>query len=175
MIFQEIPLKGAYLIEPEEIRDERGFFARCFCCKEFKNHDLNEHWVQCNISFNVDKGTVRGMHYQGEPHGEVKLVRCTMGSIYDVIVDLRPGSPTYLEHYGVELSAENRKALYIPEGFAHGFQTLLDSSEIFYQMSNYYVPVYAKGVRWNDPSINISWPLPISSISKTDELYEVLS
>ena len=174
MIFKETLLHGAYIIEPERIQDERGFFARSFCSNEFKKYGLNEDWVQCNISFNSKKGTVRGMHYQEVPHAEVKLVRCTMGSICDVIVDLRSGSPTYKQHYEVELSAENRKALYIPEGFAHGFQTLSDKAEVFYQMSNYYVPGYAKGIRWNDPSIELMWPLPISSISEKDGLYEDL-
>ncbi len=172
MRFIQNMLAGAYLIEPELIQDERGFFARSFCRKEFEVHGLNADWVQCNVSFNSRKGTVRGMHFQEAPHEEIKLVRCTMGSIYDVIIDLRINSTTYKQCYGIELSSNNRKALYIPEGFAHGFQTLSDNAEVFYQMSNYYVPSCTKGVRWNDTSFDVSWPLPISSISEKDELYE---
>ena len=171
MRFTQSILAGAYLIESEPIIDERGFFARSFCCNEFEAHGLNANWVQCNISFNQKKGTVRGMHFQGVPHEEIKLVRCTMGSIYDVIIDLRINSTTYKQCYGIELSSDNRKALYIPKGFAHGFQTLSDNAEVFYQMSNYYIPNCAKGVRWNDPSFDISWPRPISNISEKDELY----
>jgi dTDP-4-dehydrorhamnose 3,5-epimerase len=172
MIFEEISLSDAYIVVPEEIRDERGFFARSFCRNEFEEHGLNADWIQCNISFNSKKGTVRGMHYQGAPHGEVKLVRCTMGAIYDVIIDLRADSATHKQCYSVKLSSDNRKALYIPEGFAHGFQTLSDNTEVLYQMSAYYVAGSARGVRWDDPSFSVSWPLPISIISEKDKHYE---
>ena len=158
MIFTETKLKGAFVLEPERQEDERGFFARTFCQKEFEAHGLNPRLVQCNISFNKKKGTLRGMHYQAAPYEEAKLVRCTMGAIYDVIIDLRPQSPTYKQWIAEELSAENRKMLYIPGGFAHGFQTLEDNTEVFYQMSGYYAPEHATGVRWDDPTFGIKWP-----------------
>ena len=135
MKFIETELKGAFLINPEPLEDERGFFARTWCRKEFEQHGLNPDWVQCNISYNKRKGTLRGMHYQIAPYAEAKLVRCTMGAIYDVIIDLRPDSKTYRQWISAELSAENRKMIYIPQGFAHGFQTLVDNTEVFYQMS----------------------------------------
>lgn len=157
---QFIPLKlaGAYVIESEVRADHRGFFARTFCRDEFAALELVSHFVQCNLSFNHLKGTLRGMHYQADPSPEVKLVRCTMGAAYDVIVDLRPSSPTYRQWEGVELTAENRRAVYIPAGFAHGFQTLTDGTELFYQMSEFYVPELAAGVRWDDPALGIEWP-----------------
>jgi dTDP-4-dehydrorhamnose 3,5-epimerase len=158
MIFTETPLKGAFVIEPEIIKDERGFFARTFCQEEFTSRGLNPNVAQCNISFNSKKGTLRGMHYQTEPYAEVKLVRCTRGTIYDVIIDLRPNSATSKKWFAVELSADNRKMLYIPEGFAHGFQTLEDTTEVFYQMSEFYHIEYARGVRWDDPAFGIKWP-----------------
>lgn len=158
MIFNETKLKGAYIIEIEPIEDDRGFFARSFCRKEFEQYGLNLCIVQCNISFNKKKGTLRGMHYQAVPHEEAKLVSCTKGSIYDVIIDLRSGSPTYCRWISVEISAENRKMLYIPEGFAHGFQTLEDDTEVFYQMSEFFHPESARGVRWDDPVFGIEWP-----------------
>ncbi|MEM1169653.1 MAG: dTDP-4-dehydrorhamnose 3,5-epimerase [Cyanobacteria bacterium P01_H01_bin.35] len=157
MKFTETKLKGAYFIEPELIQDERGFFARSWCQKEFTEQGLNPNLVQCNISFNSQKGTLRGMHYQAQPHPEVKLVRCTIGAIYDVIVDIRPESPTFKQWVAVELTSENRKMLYIPEGMAHGFQTLVDHTEVFYQMSEFYHPDCAKGLRWDDPEFNIEW------------------
>ena len=158
MIFIETKLKGAFVLEPERQEDERGFFARTLCQEEFEAHGLNPRVVQCNISFNKKKGTLRGMHYQAAPYEEAKLVRCTMGAIYDVIIDLRPQSPTYKQWIAEELSTENRKMLYIPGGFAHGFQTLKDNTEVFYQMSGYYAPEHARGVRWDDPAFGIKWP-----------------
>jgi dTDP-4-dehydrorhamnose 3,5-epimerase len=158
VIFTETRLSGAFVIEPERIEDERGFFARTWCKREFREHGLNSDLVQCNVSFNRRAGTIRGMHYQAEPHEEAKLVRCTMGAIYDVIVDLRPESSTFREWVAVELTADNLKMLYVPEGFAHGFQTLVDESEVFYQMSETYVAELARGVRWDDPGIGIEWP-----------------
>lgn len=158
MLFTETKLKGAYIIEPERIVDERGFFARTWCRDEYANHGLNTTLAQCNISYNAKRATLRGMHYQAAPHAETKLVRCTMGAIYDVIIDLRPESPTLKQWVAVELSAMNRRMLYIPARFAHGFQTLEDHSEVFYQMSELYAPEYARGVRWNDPAFGIEWP-----------------
>lgn len=171
MIFTATELEGAFLIEPELLGDERGFFARTFCRREFAAQGLQDEFVQCNISFNKKKGTLRGMHYQAAPHQEIKLVRCTSGSIYDVIIDLRPDSPTFTRWIGVELSAENRKMLYIPADFAHGFITLTDNTEIFYQMSQFYVPDAARGLRWNDPAFAIQWPVPISTLSPKDRNY----
>jgi len=158
MKFTETKLKGAYIIEPERLEDERGFFARTFCQKEFEAHGLNSSLVQCSISYNKRKGTLRGMHYQVAPNAEVKLVRCTKGAIYDVIIDLRSDSPTFCQWISVELNIENHRMLYIPEGFPHGFQTLEDDTEVFYQMSEYHASEYARGVRWNDPVFGIEWP-----------------
>jgi len=171
LIFTETKLKGSYIIDIEPIEDERGFFARSWCRKEFAAHGLNPDLVQCNISYNKKKGTLRGMHYQAAPHGEVKLVRCTRGSIYDVIVDLREGSETLRQWVGFELSQENRRLLYIPEGFAHGFQTLEDNTEVFYQMSEYYMPEYARGIRWDDSALSIEWPLKKTIVSSKDQKY----
>ena len=171
MRFTETTLPGAFVVDVERHEDERGFFARSWCTQEFRDRGLNPCVVQCNISWNRIKGTLRGMHYQATPHAEVKLVRCTRGSVYDVIVDLRERSPTYLGHVGVELSADSHRALYIPDGFAHGFMTLEDDTEVFYQMSALYEPSAAKGVRWNDPAFGIDWPLPVSMISSRDRDY----
>ncbi len=171
MFFTETKLQGAFIIEPEPIEDERGFFARCWCKKEFEEHDLNPHLVQCNISFNKKKGTLRGMHYQVAPHEEAKLVRCTMGAIYDVIIDLRPESPTFKQWVAVELTALNRRMLYVPEGFAHGFQTLEDNTEVLYQMSEFYHSECARGVRWDDPAFGIKWPDGNRIISVKDLQY----
>ena len=171
MIFIETKLKGAFIIEPERLEDERGFFARTWCQREFEAYGLDPRLVQCNISFNKKKGTLRGMHYQVAPHQEAKLVRCTMGAIYDVIIDLRPDSPTFKEWVVVELTAENRRILYIPEGFAHGFQTLVDDTEVFYQMSEFYHPECARGARWNDPAFAIVWPPAERIISAKDQAY----
>jgi dTDP-4-dehydrorhamnose 3,5-epimerase len=158
MLFHETRLKGAFLIEPERREDERGFFARTWCREEFAAHGIHARWVQCNISANSRAGTLRGMHFQAEPHPEAKLIRCTMGAVYDVIVDVRTGSATYGQWVGVELSAENRRQIYVPEGFAHGFQTLADDTELFYQMSEFYHPELMRGFRWDDPALQIDWP-----------------
>lgn len=158
MIFTEAPLKGAYRIDMEKHQDERGFFARTWCEREFKELGLTTTMKQCNISFNSKRGTLRGLHYQEIPNGEVKIVRCTKGAIYDVIVDLRQDSHTFTQWFAVELNEENRGMLYIPEGFAHGFQTLSNETEIFYQMSEFFVAQAARGVRWNDPTFGIEWP-----------------
>jgi dTDP-4-dehydrorhamnose 3,5-epimerase len=169
--FLETPLAGAVFIEPERLADERGFFARTWCARAFAEHGLKGELVQCSISFNQRKGTLRGMHYQKPPQEEAKLVRCTMGAIFDVIVDLRPESPTFLKHFAVELSQENRRMLYVPEGFAHGFQTLTDETEVFYQMTEVFAPEFATGYRWNDPAFGIEWPLAVSVISERDRNY----
>ncbi|MFC1643524.1 dTDP-4-dehydrorhamnose 3,5-epimerase [Chlamydiota bacterium] len=174
MKFTETKLKGAYTIEPELLEDERGFFARSFCLKEFEEHGLNPRIVQSNISFNRKKGTLRGMHYQTSPYEEVKLVSCPEGTIYDVIVDLRKDSPTYSKWVSVELSSENHKMLYIPQSFAHGFQTLEDSTTVFYQMSEFYHPESSKGIRWDDPLFKIKWPLREQIISEKDLTYPYL-
>ena len=172
MIFTETKLKGAFIIEPEKLEDERGFFARTWDKKEFEERGLNPKLVQCDISFNKKKGTLRGMHYQIAPYEEAKIVRCTKGSIFDVIIDLRPKSKTFKEWIGVELSSSKHKMIYVPEGFAHGFETLEDNTEVFYQMSEVYVPEYAKGVRWDDPLFKINWLLNTPIISKKDLSYE---
>lgn len=159
MKFTELSLAGAYLIEPEYIKDERGFFARCFCQEEFRRRGLHSQFEQCNISFNIKKGTLRGMHYQIDAKSEAKLIRCTIGKIFDVVIDLRPHSKTYKQWTSVELSAHTHSMIYIPEGFAHGFQTLEDHTELFYQMSVSYDSQSARGIRWNDPLVGIKWPL----------------
>lgn len=171
MIFTETKLKGAYIIEPEQLSDERGFFARTWCQKEFQVHGLNSKVAQCNISYNKKKGTLRGMHYQTAPFEEAKVVWCTRGALYDVIIDLRPNSATFRKWIAVELTAENRKMLYIPEGLAHGFQTLLDNTEVFYQMAEFYEASHARGVRWDDSAFNIQWPHKVSVISDKDSQY----
>jgi len=158
MIFSETKLKGSFLIEPERKEDQRGFFARTWCQEEFENHALNPRLVQCSVSFNNKKGTLRGMHYQVSPFEETKLVRCTKGEIFDVIIDLRPDSQTFKKYFSVLLNEENRLMLYVPPGFAHGFQTMTDNAEVFYQMSQLYSPEHARGVRWNDPVFGIQWP-----------------
>lgn len=171
MVFIETKLKGSFIIEPERLEDARGFFARTWCKREFEVHNLNPDLVQCNISFNERRGTLRGMHYQEVPREEARLVRCTMGAIYDVIVDLRPNSQTFKQWFSVELTVKNRKMFYIPEGFAHGFLTLEHNTEVFYQMSEFYAPECARGVRWNDPAFGVSWPLDIAVISEKDIQY----
>ena len=172
VIFTETPLKGAYRIDIEKNQDERGFFARTWCENEFVAQGLTTQMKQCNISFNKDRGILRGLHYQEAPYGEIKIVRCTKGAIFDVIVDLRDDSDTFKQWYGVELNEENRSMLYIPEGFAHGFQTLMDESEVFYQMSQFYVPESARGVRWNDPAFGVEWPETEKRImSERDQQY----
>jgi dTDP-4-dehydrorhamnose 3,5-epimerase len=168
VIFQETTLPNAFVVELERLEDERGFFARTFCASEFTDHGLVAAVLQANLSFNHKQGTLRGMHYQLPPATEAKLVRCTRGAIYDVIIDLRPNSPTYLHHYGIELSAESRTALYVPEMFAHGFQTLVDQTEVTYQVSEFYTPGQERGIRYDDPAFAIEWPLPVGVISKKD-------
>lgn len=168
MIFTETKLDGAFLIDIEERTDERGFFARSWCQKEFEQHGLVPLVVQANISFNHKKGTVRGMHYQASPYEETKLVRCTRGAIYDVIVDLRKGSPTYCQWISAELTADNRRMLFVPEGYAHGFQTLTDATEVCYQVSQFYTPGAERGARFNDPAFSIRWPLDVTVISEKD-------
>jgi len=168
LIITETSLKGSFLIELEKIEDERGFFSRAFDESIFQQYGLKYHFTQCNISFSKKKGTIKGMHYQLPPHAEAKFIRCTKGKIFDVIIDIRPSSKTYKKWKGFELSAENYKQLYIPEGFAHGLQTLEDNTEIFYQNTLSYYPDYERGIRWDDPIFNISWPLNPTSISKKD-------
>jgi dTDP-4-dehydrorhamnose 3,5-epimerase len=157
--FTPAPLEGAWIVDQERHQDMRGYFARTWCRREFTAHGLNPELVQCSVSFNVCRGTLRGMHWQASPHQEVKLVRCTRGSIWDVIVDLRPGSRSYLRHFGLELRADTGTGLYVPEGFAHGFVTLEDATEVFYQMSAFHEPAASRGARWNDPAFGIAWPV----------------
>lgn len=175
MTFSETKLPGVFGIHLEANSDERGFFARSWCQKEFENHGLNPKMVQCNVSFNVRKGTLRGIHYQAAPYQEAKLARCTMGAIYDVVVDLRPQSPTFKDWIGVTLTAANRNMLYVPEGCGHGFLTLEDDTEVFYQMSEFYHPELARGVRWNDPAFQIVWPVEVEVISERDRTYPDLA
>ena len=173
MIFQETKLKGAYIITLEKLEDERGFFARSFCKREFEQHRLNVNIVQCNLSFSKKRGTLRGMHYQVKPYQETKLLSCIRGAIYDVIIDLRPHSPTYKKWFSLELSADDYMMIYVPEGFAHGFQTLEDNTTVYYLVSEFYAPEYERGVRWDDPMFDITWPYaaPIV-ISERDKSYE---
>ena len=168
MIFTETPLTGVYVIDLEPHIDERGFFARTFCRREFENHGLNPEVAQCNTSFNSTAGTLRGMHFQRSPAGEAKLVRCVRGGIHDAIVDLRPRSATYQHCYSVELTGENRRALFVPKDFAHGFQTLTNDTEVEYQMSEYYDAATRVGFRYDDPAFAIDWPLKVSIISPQD-------
>jgi dTDP-4-dehydrorhamnose 3,5-epimerase len=171
MIFQDIKIRGAFEIYVEAKPDERGFFARTWCQEEFEKRGLNPRLVQCSISFNVRKGTLRGMHYQADPYAEAKLVRCTQGAIYDVVIDLRPKSPTFKTWIAVDLTAEKRNMVYIPEGCAHGFLTMADKSEVLYQMSEIYNLESARGVRWDDPTFKIVWPAKVEMISERDRTY----
>jgi dTDP-4-dehydrorhamnose 3,5-epimerase len=171
VIFTETAVAGAWLVTPEPAEDSRGFFARVWCEREFGARGLAGRWAQCSISFNKQRGTLRGLHYQHPPHGEAKLVRCTTGAIYDVVLDLRRDSPTFLKHAAAELNASNRLMMYVPEGCAHGFQTLQDGTEVFYQMSASYAPEHAAGVRWDDPAFGISWPYPDPTMSDRDRQY----
>ncbi|NMB54016.1 MAG: dTDP-4-dehydrorhamnose 3,5-epimerase [Leptolinea sp.] len=171
MIFQKTDFDGVYVIEPEPRSDNRGFFARVWCEDELSKHHLNTRIAQCSISFNKFRGTLRGMHFQDNPFPETKIVRCTMGSIFDVVIDLRSDSPTYTRWFSVELSQENRRMLYIPHGFAHGFQTLTDGTEIYYQISEFFHPECSRGVRWNDPCFSIDWPLGNPILSDRDLTY----
>lgn len=169
MIFNKTKLEGAYIIEIEKHGDERGFFSRSWCNKELEDHGLNSKMVQANIGFSLKKGTLRGLHFQMAPYQEVKVVRCTMGAIFDVIVDLRPDSPTYKQWVSVELNSENRKMIYVPEGFAQGYVTLTDNSEMCYNTSQFYAPDFARGVRYDDPSFSIKLPIDVTVISKADK------
>jgi dTDP-4-dehydrorhamnose 3,5-epimerase len=175
MRFNETKVAGAFLIEPEPIGDERGFFARTFCRDEFTAHGLNPCVAQANVSFSARKGTLRGMHYQQAPHQEAKLIRCTRGAIFDVVVDLRPDSPSHRAWFGVELTDANRAMLYVPEYCAHGFLTLTDAAEVAYQMSAPYVAEAARGVRWDDPAFGISWPGEVVVINHRDRGYPDLA
>jgi len=169
MNYVSTPINGAWIVEPERRTDERGWFARSWCVREFEERGLNPRLVQCNISFNNKSGTLRGMHLQRAPHGEAKLVRVTRGAIHDVILDLRKDSPSYLKWFGVDLTGDNHRMLYIPEGVAHGFQTLTDESEVFYQMSEFYYTDLSSGVRWNDAAFAIQWPPALArTISERD-------
>lgn len=168
MKFSETKLKGAYIIDVEPKGDDRGFFARAWCRREFEEAGLDTRVAQVNMSFSKDKGTLRGMHWQMPPHAEIKLVRCIGGAVYDVIVDLRQGSPTFLQWIGVELSADNRRIILVPEGFAHGFQTLVDDTEVYYQVSEFYAPEAEGGASYNDPAFSITWPLPVTTLSQKD-------
>lgn len=175
MKFSETPLAGAFVIDIDPVEDERGFFARTFCRREFEARGLNPDLVQCNISSNRRKGTLRGMHFQVKPREEAKVVWCVAGAIHDVIIDLRPDSPTFKRWHGVELRAGTWRMLYVPVGFAHGFQTLEDGTVVFYQMSEFYDPACTRGVRWDDPAFGIRWPAPPSVISGRDRGYAVFS
>jgi dTDP-4-dehydrorhamnose 3,5-epimerase len=174
MTFAETRLKGAFIVDLEPRADERGFFARAFCAREFEAHGLKPIVAQGSLSSSARKGTIRGMHYQVAPATECKFVRCVRGAVHDVIVDLRPESPTYLQHVSVELSADNRRALYVPEMFAHGHQALTDDAELFYLMSEYHVPGAERGLRYDDPALHIPWPLPVTSISERDAGWPLL-
>ena len=174
MKLAQTPLAGLYVIELDRLADERGFFARSFCAREFAALGLDARVAQCNVSFNEKRGTLRGLHFQIAPHEEAKLVRCSRGAIYDVAVDIRPASPTYTRWYATELTADNRRMLFIPGGFAHGFQTLADATEVFYQMSEFYHPESARGLRFDDPSLGISWPLADPIMSDKDRTYPLL-
>jgi dTDP-4-dehydrorhamnose 3,5-epimerase len=174
VIFKETKLKGAFEIEIERLGDNRGFFARAFCQREFEDRGLKPVIAQANIAFNAKKGTLRGMHFQYPPHAETKLVRCTRGAILDIIVDLRPESPTYLEHVSVELSADNHRALYVPERFAHGYQVLEDGTETSYQVGEFYAPSFEGGLLYNDPRLGLDWPLPVDEISPKDAEWPAL-
>lgn len=171
MIFSETKLKGVFIVDIEKSEDARGFFARTSCRREFAGQGLNPDWAQNSVSFNHARGTLRGMHYQVQPHEETKLVRCTSGAIFDVVIDLRPESPTFGQWVGAELTASNHRMLYIPPMIAHGFQTLADNSEVFYQISEFYTPGAARGVRWNDPAFAIEWPETPTVMSSRDGTY----
>jgi dTDP-4-dehydrorhamnose 3,5-epimerase len=169
MRFLETKLDGAWLIEPEPIRDSRGYFARTFCTRDFEERGMESRFVQHSRSFSAAKGTLRGLHFQTAPHEEVKLVSCVSGAVYDVIVDMRPGSPTYRQWQGFELSADNKHQLYVPAGFAHGFQTLTDDAELNYLISAFYEPAASTGISYDDPALGVTWPLPVSVISDRDK------
>jgi dTDP-4-dehydrorhamnose 3,5-epimerase len=174
VIFTETRLKGAFIIDLNRKKDERGYFARAFCQKEFQEHGLKSFIAQANIASNLKKGTLRGMHFQYPPAAETKLVRCTRGAILDIIVDLRPGSPTYLEHVAVELNEDNMSALYVPERFAHGYQALRDNTDTSYQVGEFYTPNAEGGLRHDDPRLRLEWPLPVAVISQKDRDFHLL-
>jgi dTDP-4-dehydrorhamnose 3,5-epimerase len=171
MIFTESPLPGVYLIELERLADERGFFTRSYCAEEFADRGLGPELRQCSVSYNARAGTLRGMHYQSAPHEEHKLVRCTAGAVFDVVVDIRESSPTYRRWFGAELTAVNRLSLFIPPGFAHGFVSLADHAELYYMISAAHAPQSSRGFRWNDPAFAIEWPLTPTVISARDASY----
>ena len=171
MQFIETELPGVYLIALEPIADERGYFARTYCQAEFQRHGLNATIAQCSVSHNRHAGTLRGMHYQAAPRMEAKLIRCTRGALYDVVVDVRPQSPTYCRWIAVELTATGGQQLYVPEGCAHGFQTLEDDTDVYYQITEFYHPEHARGLRWNDPAIGIEWPVGARTISPRDQQF----
>ena len=171
VIFLPTALAGAFIIELERRSDDRGYFARTWCQREFEQMGLTTSLVQSSVSYSLRRQTLRGMHWQAPPHGEVKIVRCTRGAIWDVILDLRPESPTHMHHVGVELNADSGRALYIPEGMAHGFVTLVDGTEVFYQMSEFHEPAFARGVRWNDPAFAIEWPVTTPILHPRDAAY----
>ena len=174
MKFTETKLAGAFILDIEPIRDNRGFFARIFDPREFTEHGIEPPLAQFNLSYNIHKGTLRGMHFLKPPQAEAKLVRVIRGALLDQIVDIRPESPTYLQHISVELTGDNRRALYVPKGFAHGFQTLTDDTEVLYQMSDFYQPGADTGLRYDDPALGLSWPLPVSEISEKDAAWALL-
>jgi dTDP-4-dehydrorhamnose 3,5-epimerase len=171
VIFSPTQLNGAYILELDRKCDDRGYFARTWCRRELEQAGLNASLVQCSVSYNVHRGTLRGMHWQAPPYAEVKIVRCTRGAIWDAIIDLRPESPTYMRHLEVELTADSGRALYVPEGMAHGFVTLADASEVLYQMSEFHDPASARGIRWNDPAFAIGWPLSNPILHPRDAAY----
>jgi len=175
MIFHETRLSGAFVVELDKKEDDRGFFARGFCAKEFTEHGLKSQFVQANISYSHTSGTIRGMHYQVAPATETKFIRCIRGAIWDVIIDMRPDSPTYLQHLGVELSAENRNAIYVPDMFAHGNQALTNGAELLYLVGDYYTPGFERGIRYNDPAIAIEWPMPVTIVSEKDANWPLLA
>ncbi len=172
MIFTELELKGAYLVEVKKIEDDRGFFGRAWCANEFTEHGLNRNFVQMNTSFTKKKGTIRGMHFQADPYQEVKFIRCTRGRIWDVIIDLRPDSPTFKKWAGNELTADNYRMVYVPENFAHGFITLEDNSEVYYPVTQFYTPGAERGLRWDDPAFNIKWPVEVTLVSEKDRSHK---
>jgi dTDP-4-dehydrorhamnose 3,5-epimerase len=174
MIFTELPLPGAFAVDLQELRDERGFFARSYCAAEFAGKGLGPELRQCSVSYNARRGTLRGLHYQDAPHEEHKLVRCTAGAIFDVIVDIRQSSPTYRRWYGAELTMANRRSLFIPPGFAHGFVSLTDGAEVYYMISAAHAPEFSRGLRWNDPAFAIEWPLAPTVISARDAAYPLM-
>ena len=174
MIFTQTPLPGAYVLEPEKISDHRGFFARIWCKHELQAHGLSGELCQSNVGFSHRAGTVRGLHFQTPPHAEVKIVRCTRGSVFDVIVDVRPDSPSYQHWFGVHLTAENRKMLYVPKGMATGYMTLEDDTEINYHTSERFAPHAATGIRFDDPAVGIAWPLKVTAISEQDRSWPLI-